>query len=67
MKQFASQLTAQAHNVSREVSQLLHDTRLTDAKIQSVTDYFLTLSDTQFIENVSFELLEITKKLQNTD
>ena len=53
MKDFASRLTAQAHDVSREVSQLLHDTRLTDAKIQSVTDYFLTLSDSQFIENVS--------------
>ena len=53
MKAFASRLTAQAHDVSREVSQLLHDTRLTDAKIQNVTDYFLTLSDSQFIENVS--------------
>ena len=53
MKAFASRLTAQAHDVSREVSLLLHDTRLTDAKIQSVTDYFLTLSDSQFIENVS--------------
>lgn len=52
MKEFASRITAQAHDVSKEVSQLLHDTRLTDAKIQTVTDYFLTLSDTQFIENV---------------
>ena len=54
LQQFASRLTTRAHQMSRDVSQLIHDTRLTDAKIESVTDYFLTLSDHQFIENVSF-------------
>uniref|UniRef100_F6X2T3 FAM21/CAPZIP domain-containing protein n=1 Tax=Ciona intestinalis TaxID=7719 RepID=F6X2T3_CIOIN len=51
LQQFASRLTTRAHQMSRDVSQLIHDTRLTDAKIESVTDYFLTLSDHQFIEN----------------
>ncbi|XP_076818706.1 uncharacterized protein LOC143464672 isoform X1 [Clavelina lepadiformis] len=51
MKEFATKLTTHAREVSRDVSQLLHDTQLTDAKIQTVTDFFLTLSDSQFIEN----------------
>ena len=53
LEDFSARLTAQAQKVSRDVSSLMHDTSLTDAKIQSVTNYFLSLSDTQFIENVS--------------
>jgi len=53
MEEFGKRLTSRAHEVSCDVTKLVHDTHLADCNIQSVTDYFLALSDSQFIENVS--------------
>ena len=53
MENFASNLTSQAHEISRNLSKLIHDTKSADAKLQTATNSFMSLSDTQFIENVS--------------
>nr|CAB3267666.1 WASH complex subunit FAM21 [Phallusia mammillata] len=51
LQEFAVRLTTKAQETSRQLSELTYETHLTDATIQSVTDHFLTLSDSQFIEN----------------
>jgi len=51
MENFASNLTSQAHEISRNLSKLIHDTKSADAKLQTATNSFMSLSDTQFIEN----------------
>merc|ERR1712096_584171 len=51
MEAFTMKLTKRAHEVSNEVSQLLHTTRLSDAKLQTAICSFMSISDVQFVEN----------------
>lgn len=54
MEAFTTRLTKRAHEVSNEVSQLVHNTRLSDAKLQTAICNFMSISDVQFVENVSY-------------
>lgn len=51
LKHFSTEMLMKARETTIDVNSLVHDTKMTDVKLRNVTDRFLVLSDSQFIEN----------------
>nr|XP_039260367.1 WASH complex subunit 2C-like [Styela clava] len=51
LQEFSTNFMAKAHESTLAINNLVHETCMTETKMRSVADRFLTLSDSQFIEN----------------
>ena len=54
LQEFSQQTISTTHEIKKQVDGLIRETKATDCRLHNVFNDFLMLSNTQFIENVSY-------------
>lgn len=54
LQDFSQRMLSKTHEIERQLDSLIRDTKATDSCLHSVFNDFLMLSNTQFIENVTY-------------
>lgn len=54
LQEFSQQTISRTHEIKKQVDGLIRETKATDCRLHNVFNDFLMLSNTQFIENVSY-------------
>ncbi|XP_012513851.1 PREDICTED: WASH complex subunit FAM21-like [Propithecus coquereli] len=65
LQEFSQQTISRTHEIKKQVDGLIRETKATDCRLHNVFNDFLMLSNTQFIENVSY--LEKTREQKEVD
>lgn len=54
LQDFSQRMLSKTHEIEKQLDSLIRDTKATDSRLHSVFNDFLMLSNTQFIENVTY-------------
>lgn len=54
LQDFSQRMLSKTHEIEKQLDSLIRDTKATDSRLHTVFNDFLMLSNTQFIENVTY-------------
>ncbi|XP_023564166.1 WASH complex subunit 2A [Octodon degus] len=62
LQEFSQQTISRTHEIKKQVDGLIRETKATDCRLHNVFNDFLMLSNTQFIENVNFQIRDTNQR-----